>query len=342
MSCEVRVAGSEIVFGCEAGETVLDAAERAGYGLPYSCRKGVCSTCEGGLVAGTAEVRGRGRVEAPAPAVLLCQTRPTTHVAIAPQRITRREAPQRRTVEAKVHKITAAAPDVTLVGLRFPAGVRVKFRAGQYLTVALPGGDPRNPSATRNYSMANPPHQNDGALLHVRRVPGGRFSGEVLDKLAKGDLLTVELPFGEFTLDDDSDRPVLLVATGTGFAPVKSMVEDRIKRGGGRPVHLYWGARSRHDLYLDELPERWARKYPWFTFTPVLSRPGPEWPGRSGYVHRAVLADHPDLDGHDVYACGNPDMTAAARAGFTAAGLDPDRYFCDAFVRSGDAQPIAG
>ncbi|MCH6164144.1 NAD(P)H-flavin reductase [Pseudonocardia alaniniphila] len=222
------------------------------------------------------------------------------------------------------------------MALRFPAGIRVKFRAGQYLTVRLPGGD------TRNYSMANPPHQNDGALLHVRRVPGGRFSGELLDGLTKGDTLTVELPFGEFALDHDSDRPVVLVATGTGFAPVKSMVEDQIKRSGDRRLHLYWGARSREDLYLAELPGRWAEKHDWFSFTPVLSRPDPAWPGRSGYVHRAVLADHADLGSHDVYACGNPDMTAAARADFAAAGLDPDRFFCDAFVASGDAQPVAG
>jgi NAD(P)H-flavin reductase/ferredoxin len=336
VSHDVRVAGSEIAFGCEPGETVLDAAERAGYAMPYSCRKGVCSTCEGSVTAGTCEVRGRGTIEGPATGVLLCQTRPVSSVEIAPQRIVTSEPPTRRTVEAKVHKITTAAPDVAAVALRFPAGVRVKFRAGQYLTVRLPDGD------TRNYSMANPPHQNDGALLHVRRVPGGRFSGELLDGLTKGDTLTVELPFGEFALDHDSDRPVVLVATGTGFAPVKSMVEDQIKRSGDRRLHLYWGARSRDDLYLAELPDRWAEKYDWFSFTPVLSQPDQAGPGRSGYVHRAVLSDHADLGSHDVYACGNPDMTAAARADFTAAGLDPDRFFCDAFVASGDAQPIAG
>jgi CDP-4-dehydro-6-deoxyglucose reductase/3-phenylpropionate/trans-cinnamate dioxygenase ferredoxin reductase subunit len=336
VSHDVRVAGSEIVFGCESSETVLDAAERAGYAMPYSCRKGVCSTCEGGLIAGTGEVRGRGTVEGPATGVLLCQTRPVSSIEIAPQRIVRSEPPARRTVEAKIHKITAAAPDVAVVALRLPAGVRVKFRAGQYLTVRLPDGD------TRNYSMANPPHQNDGVVLHVRRVPGGRFSGEVLDGLAKGDTLTVELPFGEFALDHDSDRPVLLVATGTGFAPAKAMVEDQIKRTGDRRLHLYWGARSPDDLYLADLPDRWAAKYDWFSFTPVLSRPDPGWPGRSGYVHHAVLADHAHLGGYDVYACGNPDMTAAARRDFAEAGLAPDRFFCDAFVASGVAQPVAG
>jgi NAD(P)H-flavin reductase/ferredoxin len=338
---DVRVADTEIVFGCEPGETVLDAAERAGFALPYSCRKGVCSTCEGGLAAGSADVRGRGRIAGPSDGVLLCQARPCSDLEIAPTRITRREAQARRTVPAKIHKISCPAPDVAVIQLRFPAGVRARFRAGQYLTVALPDGD------TRNYSMANPPHQNDGALLHVRRVPGGRFSGAILDDLVKGDTLQVELPFGEFVLDHDSDRPVVLVATGTGFAPVKSIVEDQIKRGGTRPLHLYWGARRAEELYQAELPARWAARYDWFSFTPVLSRPGGEWAGRTGRVHRAVLADHPNLRGHEVYACGNPDMTSAARAEFVGeAGLAPDRFLCDAFVASGDpaaaALPAAG
>ncbi|MDT7702464.1 MAG: 3-phenylpropionate/trans-cinnamate dioxygenase ferredoxin reductase component [Pseudonocardiales bacterium] len=336
MSHDVRVAGTEIVFGCEPDETVLDAAERAGFTMPYSCRKGVCSTCEGGLVAGAADVRGRGPLDGPVDGVLLCRTRPRSDLEIAPQRITRREPPARRTVTAKVHKITNPAPDVAVVALRFPTGVRAKFRAGQYLTVALPDGD------SRNYSMANPPHQSDGALLHVRRVPGGRFSGELLDGLSKGDTLQVELPFGEFSLDHESDRPVVLVTTGTGFAPVKSIVEDQIKRGGDRPLHLYWGGRRAEDLYLADLPAQWADKHDWFSFTPVLSAPAAEWTGRTGYVHRAVLADHPDLRGHEVYACGSPAMTAAAREELVGtAGLAPDRFFSDAFVPSGDAEPVA-
>jgi NAD(P)H-flavin reductase/ferredoxin len=336
MSHEVRVAGTGIVFGCEPDETVLDAAERAGFAIPYSCRKGVCSTCEGGLTAGSADVRGRGPLDGPAAAVLLCRTRPRSDIEIAPQRIGRSEPPARRTVEAKVHKVTYPVADVAVVQLRFPAGVRAKFRAGQYLTVALPDGD------SRNYSMANPPHQNDGAVLHVRRVPGGRFSGPLLDGLAKGDALTVELPFGEFVLDPDSDRPAVLVATGTGFAPVKSIVEDQIKAGGRRRMHLYWGARRHEDLYLADLPARWAERHDWFSFTPVLSAPGAGWAGRTGRVHRAVLADHPDLRGHDVYACGNPAMTEAARTELVGeAGLPAGRFLSDAFVPSGDTQPVA-
>jgi NAD(P)H-flavin reductase/ferredoxin len=337
MTYDVRVAGTEIVFPCEPDEAVLDAAERAGFVIPYSCRKGVCSTCQGGLTAGTADVRGRGGIEGPAEDVLLCRTRPRSDLQIAPHRIARREPQVRRTLTAKVHKIIYQADDVAVLALRFPTGVRVKFRAGQYLTVTLPDGD------TRNYSMANPPHRNDGVLLHVRRVPGGRFSGEILDGLAKGDTLQVELPFGEFCIDAQSQRPVLLVVTGTGFAPVRSIVEDQIRRGADRPMHLYWGARKEADLYQADVATTWAATHGWFSFTPVLSDPEAGWTGRTGHVHRAVLADVPDLRGHDVYACGNPAMTAAVHDEFAhIGGLPPDRCFSDAFVPSGDAAPVVG
>lgn len=327
MSHQVLVSGTGIRFPCEPGETVLAAAERAGYAIPYSCRKGVCASCEGGLVAGSAEVRGRGPVSGRAEEVLLCQTRPRSDLEVAVRRVARREPPTRRTVRARVHKITSPTPDVAMLRLRFPAGVRVPFRAGQYLTVALPDGD------TRNYSMANPPGRSDGALLHVRRVPDGRFSGEFLDGLAKGDALTVELPFGEFGVDD-SARPVLLVVTGTGFAPAHSIVEHLAERGGGRPVWLYWGGRRAADLYQAELAERWAAKYDWLRFVPVLSRPDPGWTGRTGYVQDAALRDHPDLHEHLVCACGGAAMTSSARKAFLAAGLPEHRFVHDTFVAS--------
>ncbi|GAA5165284.1 CDP-6-deoxy-delta-3,4-glucoseen reductase [Pseudonocardia eucalypti] len=333
MSHQVLVSGTEIRFPCEPGETVLAAAERAGYALPYSCRKGVCASCEGGLVAGSADVRGRGPVHGRGPVrgraeeVLLCQTRPCTDLEVAVRRVSRSAPPERRTVRARLHKVTAPAPDVAVLQLRFPAGVRVPFRAGQYLTVALPDGD------TRNYSMANPPGRSDGALLHVRRVPDGRFSGPFLDGLARGDVLTVELPFGEFGVDD-SACPVLLVVTGTGFAPAKSIVEHLAERGGGRPVWLYWGGRRPADLYQADLAGRWAAKYEWFRFVPVLSRPDPGWAGHTGYVQDAVLRDHPDLRGHLVCACGGSAMTSAARKAFLAAGLPEERFVHDTFVAS--------
>ncbi|MDX6311353.1 MAG: 3-phenylpropionate/trans-cinnamate dioxygenase ferredoxin reductase component [Streptomyces sp.] len=333
---QVTVADTGIGFPCEADQTVLDAAESAGYTIPYSCRKGVCSTCEGGLTSGRAEIRGRGPVEGPADGVLLCRTRPRSDLAIAPTSISERgRPPARRTLTVKVHRITRPTPDVVVLQLRLPTGQRAAFTAGQYLKVLLPDGD------SRNYSMANPPHQNDSVQLHIRVVPGGRFSDGILPGLDKDDPLTVELPYGEFSLGTESHRPAVLLATGTGFAPVKSMVEDQLRRRADRPLHLYWGGRREEDLYLRDLAAGWAARAPWFGFTPVLSEPGPGWTGRTGWVHRAVLADHPDLAGHEVYACGSPAMTAAARDGFvTLGGLAPDSFHSDAFVSSGEPAPV--
>jgi CDP-4-dehydro-6-deoxyglucose reductase/3-phenylpropionate/trans-cinnamate dioxygenase ferredoxin reductase subunit len=334
MTFQISVPGSGFSFPCEPGETVLDAAERGGFSLPYSCRKGVCSSCEGGVVAGHASVRGKGGVTGPAEAVLLCQCRPTSDLAIAPKRIVRSEPPVRKALTATVYRITRPSEDVAVVQLRFPTGQRAKFRAGQYLRVLMPDGD------SRNYSMANPPHESDGVQLHIRHVPGGRFSEGVLARLAAGDKLQVELPYGEFSLSERPETPAILLATGTGFAPIKSIVEDQIKRGGTRSLALYWGARRREDLYLASLAQKWAARAPWFAFTPVLSQPDGEWSGRAGYVHEAVLADHPDLSGAEVYACGNPDMVAAAQADFAAAGLRDDAFFSDPFVPSGEGEPV--
>ncbi|MEA3001674.1 MAG: 3-phenylpropionate/trans-cinnamate dioxygenase ferredoxin reductase component [Sphingomonadales bacterium] len=329
MSHRVRIAGMSIEFACEPDETVLEAAERAGYSLPYSCRKGACSTCEGELVCGDAYQRGRGHARGPADALLFCQARPLSDIEIAPRRIDRRDPAVRKLISATVFRIVRAAPDVSIVQLRFPAGMRARFRAGQYLRVLIGEGD------SRNYSMANCPRDNDGAELHIRHVPGGAFSANILERLAKGDRLQVDLPYGQFTVDADSAKPIILLATGTGFAPVKSMVEEQIRLGSSREMHLYWGAQRRDDLYLTALPEKWAAAG-LLSYVPVLSSPDADWRGRTGLVHESVLADFPDLSGYEVYACGNPMMIAAARADFAGAGLPADRYHCDAFVPSGN------
>ena len=183
--------------------------------------------------------------------------------------------------------------------------------------------------------MANSPAEKDGVQLHIRQIPDGRFSSGIVSGLKVGDKLKVELPFGDFFLREDSDKPVVFVATGTGFAPIKSILEDALKRGVARKADLYWGARSERDLYLADLPRRWADEFPNFRFIPVLSDGEDEWNGRRGLVHEAVLADFPSLDGHQVYACGNPLMTDSCRRNFVAlAGLPAGEIFCDAFVAS--------
>jgi NAD(P)H-flavin reductase len=220
--------------------------------------------------------------------------------------------------------------------LRFPAGIRARFKAGQYLRVRMPDGD------TRNFSMANAPRESDGVQLHIRRIPGGQFSEGVLASLQKGDKLRVEIPFGEFYLRTGTEKPIICLATGTGCAPIKSIIEDLIVRGNSRRVSLYWGARRRQDLYLASLPEKWMKRAPWLTFTPVLSEPDADWRGATGLVHEAVLRDIPDLSGWQVYACGNPVMIRSAERDFASlAGLPDGQFFADPFVASGNPEAPA-
>jgi CDP-4-dehydro-6-deoxyglucose reductase/3-phenylpropionate/trans-cinnamate dioxygenase ferredoxin reductase subunit len=321
MTFDIRIVGSDIVLPCGVGETVLDAAERAGYSIPYSCRKGVCSTCEGLLADGCADV-GQQRMRGPRDGVLLCRAKPASDVAIAPKRIEKRNPLARKRITATVYRIRRPAPDVVILQLRFPAGTRGKFRAGQYLRVMMPDGD------SRNFSMANPPHENDGVTLHIRHVPGGRFSEDVLASLSFGN---------EFFLRESAAKPIVLIATGTGFAPIKSIVEDMIRRDVRWPTRLYWGARAERDLYMPQLITKWSAQAGWLEITLVLSDGAAGWQRRTGLVHRAVLDDTPDLARHQVYACGNPFMIDAARRDFRRAGKLPDNeFYADPFVASGD------
>lgn len=337
MSYRISIEGSELGFDCDDGQTVLEAAEDAGLLLPYSCRKGACATCEGVLAAGSVAL-GHGesapRRDGPAEGVKFCLARPCSDLRIVPTRVEHSAPPQRRTLVAKVHRIERPAADVVMLRLRFPAGERMSFRAGQYLQLAFGDGE------RRDFSMANPPHESDGVQLHIRVVPGGRFSQGVLGRVDKGDEFQVDLPYGDFFVRD-GDGPMLLLATGTGFAPIKSMMEDLIRAGNERQVHLYWGARTAEDLYLSQLPRKWAARHPWFHFVPVLSEASAAAleGAREGLLHEHVALDHPDLGGFQVYACGNPAMTAAARERLVQrCGLPPEHFYSDAFVASGDEQ----
>ena len=330
MTFSVAVAGTEFRFPCEPNEAVLDAAQRAGLEIPYSCRKGVCGTCKGRVVSG--EVRAfagdaLGGAERAQGMVLFCNARPRSDLTIEPRSISKADPFARKRTVARVFRLQKLADDVMLVHLRFPAGIRVKFRAGQHLNLILDNGE------RRDFSMANPPRESDGAQLHVRHVPGGAFTDFVFRELKRGDHLTVEIPFGDFMLRD-SAKPILFVAGSTGFAPIGSIIQDMAIRGVARDMTLYWGARRQSGLY-SELPAKWAAQNPRFKYVPVLSdEPAPGI--RHNLVHRAVLEDFSSLASVQAYVCGVPVMTQAARAEFIAAGLPESEFFADAFVTRAD------
>ena len=326
MTFTVTIANSEHRFPCEPNESVLDAAQRAGLEMPFSCRKGVCGTCKGRVVSGETRaftgdaLSATERAESQA---LFCNTRPRSDLVIAPRSIGKADPFARKTTPARVFRLQRLADDVMLVHLRFPAGIRVKFKAGQHLNLLLDNGE------RRDFSMANPPRESDGAQLHIRHVPGGAFTSYVFETLKRGDRLKLEIPFGDFTLRE-CDKPILFVAGSTGFAPIKSIIEDMFIKNIRRAMTLYWGARTMSGLY-SELPSRWAAENPHFKYVPVISD-APEPGIRHDLVHKAVLEDHPRLGGYEAYVCGVPVMTQAAQREFIAAGLPADAFFADAFV----------
>ena len=326
------------------GETLLDAGLRAGILLPYECRSGGCGLCKATMVGGEIEMNGYqpsalSDDERRAGRVLLCCARAMSDVEFETQDDAAARGATADTYETTVERLELLTHDVMLVALRLAQDRTISYEAGQYLNVVLDDG------ARRPYSFTAPSGRTGLVELHVRKVPGGRFTGMVFETMRVGAPLRVEGPLGSFVLHEPSDKPLIFVAGATGFAPVKSLLEQSFVLGIERPLCLYWGVRHRRDFYLSELPERWAREHPNFRFVPVLSEPGPDdrWEGRTGLVHEAILADFADLSGFSVYACGSVNMVNAARPAMLAQGLGTDACFSDAFLPASggtSAQPL--
>lgn len=338
MAHRVRIRSSGHEFGVEPGETILDAAMRQGLQLPYGCRNGTCASCLGRVLSGEVFYP-----DGPPPALpedadevgqaILCQAQTDGDCEIEVDEVEEAGDVTVRTLPVRVAAIEPLAHDVTLLRLRLPAAERLQFLAGQYIDLLLRDG------RRRSFSLANPPHDDEFLELHVRRVPGGRFSDELLATLREKSLLRFEGPLGSFFLREHSDKPAILVAGGTGFAPMQSIVEHAIARGCERPLHLFWGVRAERDLYRGDRAREWTRTHPHIGFTPVLSDPEPtdHWSGETGFVHEAVVAAYPDLSGYQVYMSGPPPMIDAGRTAFRAAGLPAGELFFDSFDYAADA-----
>jgi CDP-4-dehydro-6-deoxyglucose reductase len=334
----VRIEPHGRVIRVRAGQPVLEAALAAGLNLPHSCKSGHCSSCRARLRTGEVSypgVRPAGitAAEEAAGNILLCQARPKTDLVLEARLIATVAAVEIKTLPCRIARLTPLAADVMQVWLRLPAVETLRFQPGQYLDVLLEGG------RRRSFSIASPPHDSDLIELHVRRVPGGGFTERLFataDRLSDGALLRIEGPVGQFIYHRGTS-PVLMIAGGTGFAPLKSMLRHILEDGsdsGQRDIHLYWGARRPQDIYEESLALAWARRYPRFHFTAVLSESSATAAGarhRLGWVHEAVLADHPDLTGFEVYAAGPPAMIEAIRTTFPPHGLDPERLYFDSF-----------
>jgi CDP-4-dehydro-6-deoxyglucose reductase len=317
-------------FRVDAGETVLEAARRAGLALPYSCLAGVCGSCKATLVEGECVYprnppSALNAAERMRHQVLLCQAVPAGDLLIAVREVASVADIPRRVLTLKLVDKSLLSDDVARLTLLTVRGERMRRLPGQYLDVLLPDGK------RRAFSIANAPHDDDTIELHVRRVAGGGFTSAVFDHMKAGAQLRVEGPLGTFVPREDSERPMLLMAGGTGFAPIKALVEHFLHLGTRRPMSLYWGARETADLYLRGLPERWARDVSTFRFVPVISDAESATGLRIGLVHEALLEDHSDLSGFDVYMSGPPTMIDAGRRAFVDAGLPEERLYYDSF-----------
>ncbi|RXZ32450.1 CDP-6-deoxy-delta-3,4-glucoseen reductase [Oxalobacteraceae bacterium CAVE-383] len=338
MSFQVTVQPSGHQFQCEADETILNAAIRAGVGLPYGCKNGACSSCKGKLLEGSVthgahqdktlsaadEARGWS---------LFCVAKPHSDVVIEAREVAGAGDFPVRKMPARIAKLEKVADDVIVMSLQLPASDRLQYLAGQYIEFMLRDGQ------RRSYSLANAPFKDELMTLHIRHMPGGLFTDAVFSTMKERDILRFEGPMGTFFLREDSAKPMILLASGTGFAPLKAIIEQAAHNKSERRMILYWGGRRPQDLYMDALCREWAETLPNFRYVPVISNASAEdgWQGRSGFVHRAVVEDHPDLSGYQVYACGAPIVVESAQRDFVAqCNLPETEFFADAFTSTAD------
>ena len=335
MSYQITVQPSGRSFTAEASETLLDAALRQGLTLPYGCKDGACGACKGKVVSGTVD-HGKAQEHAlkdeekAAGLTLYCCASAQSDLVIDCKQLGSASDIPVKTLPSRIEKLEKLAPDVIEIHLRLPANERLQFWAGQYIDILLKDGK------KRSYSLANAPHDDAVLQLHIRHVPGGLFTEQVFSTQKVRDILRFNGPHGTFYLREDSKKPMILLAGGTGFAPIKAIVEHAIAEQCERPMFIYWGAKARVDLYQNALPEKWAAEHANISYVPVLSEPAAsdDWAGRTGFVHQAVLADFPDLSGYQVYACGAPVMIDAAKRDFMAQGMPEEEFFADAFTFS--------
>ncbi len=335
MPHQITIQPSGHSLQAQADETILQAALREGYALPYGCRNGACGACKGKVLEGSVDygayqANALPQADIDAGYALFCCARPQSDVVIECREVGAAKDIQIKTLPCRVQVMDKRADDVMVLQLKLPANERLQFLAGQYIDILLRDG------RRRSFSIANAPHNDEFLELHIRHMPGGHFTGHVFEKMKEKDLLRFEGPLGTFFLreGEEYDKPIIFVAGGTGFAPIKGMLEHAFHVHDRREMVLYWGVRSLQDLYMAELPAKWQAEHPNFTFIPVLSEAKPEdnWQGRTGFVHEAVVADFDDLSGFEVYACGNPMMVEATHKGLSAKGLKEGSFYSDAFL----------
>jgi len=337
MTYKIVIQPSAHQLDVDDNETILDAALRHGLSFPYGCRGGACGACMGKVVSGTIDYRGdrpRGisEQEEIAGQVLFCQAYPSSDLEIEVHEILAQEEIRVKTLPVRLAHKEKLSHDIMQLKLQLPQSERLQFLAGQYIDILLADG------RRRAFSLANAPHNDDYLELHVRHVEGGEFTDKVFDSLQEKSLLRVEGPHGDFFLREESDRPMLMIGGGTGFAPLKGIIEHALASDHHRPMHLFCGVRAQRDLYMDEMVKGWMQQHDFVQYTPVLSEPNADeaWSGAVGFVHQEVLKQYQNLADFDIYMSGPPIMVKSARDAFREQGVADENMFYDSFDYAAD------
>jgi CDP-4-dehydro-6-deoxyglucose reductase len=343
MSFKISVTASGHEFLAEQDETILEAALRQGVGLPYGCRNGACGKCSGEVISGqtdydTSALRATAKKEFEAGKTLFCQACASSDLEIKVREITIGADVEIKILPCRVEKMQLLTHDVMRLRLKLPETERLQFLAGQYLEFLLKDGK------RRAFSIASAPHDDAFIELHIRHVPDGQFGDFVFDGLKEKALMRIEGPLGSYFLREDSQRPIILIGGGTGFAPLKGMLEHAFYIGMDRPIHLFCGVRAKRDLYMDDMVQSWLSQHKNLKYTPVLSDALVEddWQGETGFIHESVVSHYPDLSGYDVYLSGPPPMVKAGMDAFYEKGLPETQIYSDSFEYSDDALKAMG
>ena len=308
---------------------VLDGALSHGLNFPYGCQNGFCGKCKAIIL------KGEIGYEDEAPEILtdedleanmaiLCQCRAKSDLYIAVDEIDVLANIEVRSLPCRVEKINRLNHDVIQILLKIPGSQSIQYLAGQYLDLEHSDFEPRS------FSIANSPTNSNIIELHIRLVEDGKFTNFIFNTLKEKTILRIEGPKGDFFLREESDKPIIFIAGGTGFGPIKAILEYLVTTDSQRDVHLYWGVRDEVDLY-SSLPSEWADKYSNISFVPVLSEANGAWRGEHGNVHESVIRDFVDLSDYEVYACGPPIMVKAAAKNCLEKGLKKENFYSDSF-----------
>jgi CDP-4-dehydro-6-deoxyglucose reductase len=338
----ITIEPSGRAFKTQADETILAAGIRQGISLPHGCQDGACGSCKCRKLSGTVTMRQHqskalSAEEEQAGYILTCCATAGSDVVLESRQVAEAGAFPVRKMPVRVAALTRLSDDVIVLRLQLPAGEPLQFHAGQYIEFILRDG------ARRSYSMANAPHTllepGTGIELHIRHLPGGKFTDHVFGAMKEKEILRVEGPYGSFFLREESGKPLILLASGTGFAPIKAVIEHMKHKKITRPATLYWGGRRPSDLYMDDWVRTQIAEMPNLRYVPVISNATPDdhWTGRTGFVHLAVMEDFGDLSGHQVYACGAPVVVDSAKRDYMSKrGLPEEEFFADAFTTEAD------